>query len=301
MLRKFTLIMKPLSAEISRTIHSSVAIVEYDEPYFKAPYHFHPEIELVYVKEGFGRRIIGEKLDQFYPGDLVLLGSNLPHVWLNDPIFYKGFTNHRAHSLVIYFNKDIFSNDFYQMRESLQLNDLFSRALRGIKISGKTQMVVIEKMNSLSSKKGFLLIISVLELLHIISTSKEVEYVTHSPHNERVSKQNKDRLHEIYNYIIQNFNKEICLDDIAAQANMTPSAFCRYFKKRTNKNFIEYLNEVRISNACKYLLESSMNISEIAFYCGYKTVSNFNKIFKKTMSLSPKVYREKTNRMVANI
>lgn len=290
--------MKPLSADISRTIHSSIAIVEQDEPYFKAHYHFHPEIELVYIKEGFGKRIIGEKLDQFYPGDLILLGANLPHIWLNDPIFYKGFSNHRAHSLVVYFNKDVFSKSFYEMNECVQLNDLFLRALKGIKISGKTQMLVIEKMNNMVGKKGVPLIICVLEILHIIATSKEVEYITHSLYNENSGKPSKDRLHEIYNYIIQNFNKEICLDDIAAHANMTPSAFCRYFKKRTTKNFIEYLNEVRISNACKYLLESSMNISEIAFHSGYKTVSNFNKIFKKKMSLSPKMYREKTNRMV---
>ena len=290
--------MKPLPAEISKSIQSSLAIVENDEPYFSAPYHFHPELELVYVKEGFGRRIIGEKLEEFYPNDLVLLGPNLPHVWLNDSIFYKGFTNHRSKSLVIYFNRELFSKDFYEMKESMQLNDLFSRACRGIRIIGKTQAVVIDKMQQAAAKKGFQKIISVLELMNIIATSKEVEYITHSPYNDDSNKLSKDRLHEIYNYIIQNFNKEITLDDISSHANMTPSAFCRFFKKRTNKNFIEYLNEVRISNACKYLLESGLNISEIAFYCGYKTVSNFNKIFKKTTGLSPKAYREKTNKLV---
>lgn len=290
--------MKPLPAEISKSFQSSLAIVEYDKPYFNTPYHFHPELELVYVKEGFGRRIVGEKLEDFYPGDLILLGANLPHVWLNDAIFYKGFTNHRSRSLVIYFHKEIFSTSFYEMPESMQLNDLFTRACRGIKIKGNTQNLVIDKMQQAAKKKGFTRLLSVLEILHIIATSKEIELITNTAYTEQNNKQSKDRLHDIYDYIIQNFSKEITLDDIAAHANMTPSAFCRYFKKRTNKNFIEYLNEVRISNACKYLLESGLNVSEIAFYCGYKTVSNFNKIFKKTNGLSPKAYRERTNRLV---
>ncbi|QEC67312.1 helix-turn-helix domain-containing protein [Panacibacter ginsenosidivorans] len=286
--------MKALQTEISNLLHSYIAVVERNEPYFKSPYHYHPELELVYVKESHGKRIIGDKLDTFTDGDMVFMGSNLPHVWLNDEIYYKGFTYLHAQSIVVYFNKEVFSKNFYELKESSKINDLFNRASRGIRIMGETQKKIAIKMEKLVKKKDFDRIICLMELLNILATSKDIEYITNEGYTGTTLQTKTDRLSDVYKYITTNYYNDISLDEISKIANLSPTAFCRLFKQRTNRHFVEYLNEVRISNACKFLLETNLNVSEIAFQCGYKTLSNFNKIFKKTTALSPKEYRQKT-------
>jgi YesN/AraC family two-component response regulator len=286
--------MKALQTEISNLLHSYIAVVERNEPYFKSPFHYHPELELVYVKESHGKRIIGDKLDTFTDGDMVFMGSNLPHIWLNDEIYYKGFTYLHAQSIVVYFNKEVFSKNFYELKESSKINDLFNRASRGIRILGETQKKIAIKMEKLVKKKDFDRIICLMELLNILATSKDIEYITNEGYTGTTLQTKTDRLSEVYKYITTNYFNDISLDEISKIANLSPTAFCRLFKQRTNRHFVEYLNEVRISNACKFLLETNLNVSEIAFQCGYKTLSNFNKIFKKTTALSPKEYRQKT-------
>lgn len=287
--------MKALQTEITNLLHTYVAVIERDEPYFNSPFHYHPELELVYVKKSSGKRIIGDKLDTFTDGDMVFIGSNLPHVWLNDEIYYKGLSHLHAQAIVVYFNKEIFSKNFYELKETTRINDLFARAGRGIKITGRTQKKVAEKMERLVKKKDFERIIGLLEILNIIATAKDIEYITHESYQGTILQTRHDRLGDVYKYIASNYRDDISLEEISKIANLSPTAFCRLFKQRTQKHFIEYLNEVRISNACRFLLETSLNISEIAFLCGYKTLSNFNKIFKKTTALSPKEYRQKTN------
>jgi len=286
--------MKALQTEITNLVHSYIAVIERNEPYFKSPFHYHPELELVFVKESQGKRIIGDKLDTFTDGDMVFIGSNLPHVWLNDEIYYKEFPHLQAKSIVVYFNKEVFSKNFYELQESSKINELFVRASRGMKITGNTQKKVAEKMEKLTRKKDFERIIGLLEILNIIATSKEIEYITNEGYTGTLLQSKTDRLSDVYKYITTNYHNDISLDEISKIANLSPTAFCRLFKQRSNRHFIEYLNEVRISNACKFLLETNLNVSEIAFQCGYKTLSNFNKIFKKTTNLSPKEYRQKT-------
>ncbi|NNV55680.1 AraC family transcriptional regulator [Limnovirga soli] len=286
--------MKALKTEITHLVQSYVAVIERDEPHFKAPFHYHPELELVYVKEGNGKRIIGDKIDSFEEGDMVFVGANLPHVWLNDELYYKGFPHLNAKAIVLYFNKEVFSNNFYALNESTKINDLFNRAGRGLKINGKTREKIADKLEKLTKKKDLDRLIGLMEVMNIMAVSKDIECITSETYSCTSLHSKNDRLADVYKYITTHYNKNISLDEIAKIANLTPNAFCRLFKQRTNKHFVEYLNEVRISQACKFLLEMNFNISEIAFQCGYKTLSNFNKIFKKTTGLSPKEYRKKT-------
>ncbi len=285
--------MKAHFTEIFNESQSQILVVENNEPYYNSPFHYHPEFELAYIKEGFGKRIIADKIESFYAGDLVFLGPHLPHVWLNDDIFHKGFANFRSKFMLVHFRKELFSDALLQLEESSKLNELFSRSARGIKIVGKTQEVITEKMGRLNHKKGLERLVGLLEILHIISVSKETEYISYQGYSGTLAQNKIDRLAEVYNYVSEHYNKEISLDDVAKMTNLTPPAFCRLFKKRTNRHFVSYLNDVRISKACKLLLETDMNISEIAFHCGYKTVSNFNKIFKKNIGTAPTAYREK--------
>lgn len=284
--------MKLFQTEISPGIDSYLSLIERDDAFFKAPYHFHPEMELVYITESFGKRIIGDIIEPFAEGDMVFIGRNLPHIWMNDEIFYKEDSNLKAKAIVLYFNKNIFSKGFYDMKESATLNLFFQNAEKGIRIGGKTKEAVAQKLKILLQKKDFEKIIGLLEIMDILSQSNDISFITSDGYNAQLKYSETDRLSAVYKHVQQNFKETISLSTIAHISNLTPQSFCRMFKKRTGKSFVEYLNEVRISTACKYLLDTDWSISEVAYHCGFKTVSNFNKLFKSITGSSPKIYRD---------
>lgn len=271
---------------------ASIKLVSRSAPY-KTPAQRQPEFELIFVKEGTAKRLIGDKMETFNAGEMVFLGSGINQHWGNEHTYSQGINvTGTAKSILLHFNKDIFSQGFYQLEEAVKINEFFTRASRGIKIKGKTQQVIAHRMHILLEATGFDRIIGMMEVLHILSLSREVEYIAGEARGAKMPIR-CDRLNEVYTYVADNYYKDITLQSIASVAHLTPPAFCRVFKQQTKKHFIEYLNEVRIANACKYLAQSSLNISEIGFECGYKTISNFNKIFKKITGFSPKEYRLK--------
>lgn len=288
--------MKLEKTKISSYLNSAISVLSREEAFFQAPFHSHPELELVYVKESFGKRIIGNSVSNFESGDMVFLGSDIPHVWLNDEIYYHNINTLKAQAIVVYFNKDIFGPAFYELKEAKKINLLFEKAKKGLSITGKTNQLIAQKLEQLVLKKDFEVIIGLFEILSVLSEATDIEFInaeSYSPTNDSFK---KDRLSEVYQYVKENYKKEISLDEVAQVANLTPTSFCRMFKSKTKKNFIEYLNEIRISNACKHLIESDMSVSEIAYECGYKTVSNFNKLFKKNTGNTPKEYKNKIAR-----
>lgn len=283
--------MKIERTEITPKLNSYVTVLQRNEPFFQAPFHFHPELELVYIKESYGKRIIGNAMDHFAAGDMVFLGSDLPHVWLNDEAFYQGDVKLKAKAIVLYFNKDIFGSLFYSLRESFKINQLFEKAARGLLISGKTNTSIAAKLEKLARKKDFDIIVGLVEILSELSESKDISFINNEAYVPASEKSPKDRITHVLNYVKQNFKEDLTLSSIAKIANLTPQSFCRMFKTRIKKHFVEYLNEVRIANACRLLLETDESIAEVAYECGYKTVSNFNKQFKKINGVTPKDYK----------
>jgi AraC-like DNA-binding protein len=285
--------MRAFKTEISSALDREIAIMERKFPYFDSRFHYHPELELIYIKNGKGKRIIGDKLDTFSSGDIFFIGSDLPHEIINAEEFTKDCTSGLSHAIVAYFNKDVFSKGFYNLRESSKINTLIKKAGRGIKVTGNTNKVIAKKMDELVTKKDFERIIGLIEILHFLSISDELEYFVCEGYQGKMTDNTSDRLSKVFNYVSINYNEDITLEAIAKVANLTPPAFCRMFKQKTKLCFFSYLNEIRISNACKILTETGYNVSEVAFNCGYRTLSNFNKFFKKSTGLSPKAYREK--------
>ncbi|WP_281225322.1 AraC family transcriptional regulator [Flavobacterium aquiphilum] len=286
--------MKIEKTKITSYLNSYISVISREESFFQSPFHSHPELELVYIKESYGKRIVGNSVEQFVSGDMVFLGSDIPHVWLNDEIYYKGINTLKAQAIVVYFNKDIFGPIFYELKETQKINNLFNKAVRGLSISGKTNELVAKKLEKLVNKKNFEIIIGLFEILSILSESEDISFVNNEaylPVNEQTK---NDRISDVFDYVKNNFKQDISLDEISQIANLTPTSFCRMFKAKTQKHFVEYLNEIRVANACKFLIETDMGMSEIAYECGYKTASNFNKLFKKLTGTTPKEYRKKT-------
>lgn len=284
--------MKIFKTEITPELNSHISFLERNEPYFKAPFHFHPELELVYIKEGSGKRIIGDKIEPFDAGDMVFVGRNLPHVWLNDEIYYQESSALRAKAIVLYFNADVFSPIFYSMEEAGMIINFFKRGEAGIQIGGRTRDVLAGKLEKLLTTKGLDKIIGLFEIFNLLTKSKDLRVITSEGYKSEIGNAEADRLSGLYKHVQENYKTDISLATAAGLTLLTPQSFCRMFKKKTNKHFIEYLHEFRISKACSFLLDTDWPISRVASECGYKTVSNFNKLFKKIAKTSPKLYRQ---------
>lgn len=285
--------MKIEKTKITSYQNSSVSVISREDSFFQAPFHSHPELELVYVKESFGKRIVGNSVAQFVPGDMVFLGSDIPHVWLNDEIYYQGIGTLKAKAIVVYFNKDIFGPTFYEQKETKKITNLFSQAEKGLFISGKTNEKIAKKLEKLITKQNFEIIVGLFEILSILSESDEIDFINNEAYSPINTQSKNDRISDVFEYVKVNYKEEISLIEIAKIAHLTPTSFCRMFKLKTKKSFVEYLNEIRVSNACKLLIETEKGISEIAYECGYKTASNFNQLFKKLTGTTPKEYRKK--------
>jgi AraC-like DNA-binding protein len=285
--------MKIEKTKITSYQNSSISVISREDSFFQSPFHSHPELELVYIKESFGKRIVGNSVTQFVPGDIVFLGSDLPHVWLNDEIYYQGISTLKAKAIVVYFSKDIFGPTFYEQKETQKITNLFSQAEKGLAITGKTNEKIARKLEKLTNKQNFEIIVGLFEILSILSESKEIDFINNDVYLPINNESKSDRLSDVFEYVKENYKEEISLIEIAKIANLTPTSFCRMFKLKTKKSFVEYLNAIRVSNACKLLLETDKGISEIAYECGYKTASNFNQLFKKLTGTTPGEYRKK--------
>jgi AraC-like DNA-binding protein len=283
--------MRVVRTEITLLHNSKLSIADRDEDSFNPAFHFHPELELVLIKEGHGRRIIGNRVDPFEKGDMVFIGSNLPHIWLNDDTT----GGHRARSVAVHFRKEIFSGEFYELKESRDLALFFAQAARGIQVTGATRDKISRKLDILVTQRGFRRILLLLEILHILSTSSDRRCITEEVYTPGKKEETTDRLSKVYRYVQDHFYRDISLKDIAGIAGLTPQSFCRWFKKSTGKHFFDHLNEVRIFNACEMLISSGAPVAEVAYHSGYNTVSNFNKLFKEATGLTPGQFRKNSS------
>jgi AraC-like DNA-binding protein len=282
--------MKALLKKTVSSIHS-FTVKEFSDPAFDPNWHFHPEYQLFCVIEGSGTRFIGDNIKHFQYGDMVFLGPNMPHLWRSDDYLLKNEKTH-AHGIVIYFEEDFLGKDFFEKQEMVLLKQLFEKAGRGIELTGSTQKLVLSKMQSLVNKEGFERVMSLLDILHTLACTQEYSFIASVGFENNFKHTETERMRVVHEYVMQHFRQEISLDKVAALANMSPSAFCRYFKARANKTFTDFVSEVRIGHACRLLIEGNMNVSQLAYECGYKTISNFNRQFKEIVKESPLKYQQ---------
>lgn len=280
---------KPQLEKIGAEFGSSFAVTHYDNssknerPPF---WHFHPEIQLVYVKGGNGKRHIGNHLSYYHSGDLVLIGAMLPHTALTD-----GQTDNESET-VIQFREDCFGPGFFDLEEMKDIKNLLLRAKAGIAFQGSTKESIGNKMERIYSLKSFDRFIALLGILKEMSEIEEYEILNADGYAFEVESSDNGRINMIYNHVRKHFQRTIPLEEIAEFSNMTVPSFCRYFKKVSGKTFTRFVNEYRIVHACKLLTEKQITISEISFESGFNNISHFNRFFKEITSKSPVEYRK---------
>lgn len=284
--------MKPILSRINTHPENILSVVERCESYFTNVFHFHEQCELVYVTEGHGKRIIGDNIAHFDEGDIVFVGANLPHVWYNDREYFNRDSDLKARSIVVYFPQNLFGTKFYHMEETRLLDDFFVRARRGIQIFGDTRKQVSTCMRMLLDKKGLDKIIGLLQILRLFSETKEYHYLAAMSYSHDFQTKDNQKIDQVFRFILNNYQRNIPLEEIASVARLTPQSFCRFFKNRTRKSFVQFVNEIRIGQACRKLAEEEWSVAEIAYACGFSNLSNFNRFFKETIGKTPRSYRQ---------
>ncbi len=257
-----------------------------------SPWHFHEEFELLYIIKGYGKRIVGNNVSNFENNDMVFMGPNLPHVWKSPEEYYlPKKTAKDVEVICLQFNEQAFGEFFFNIPEMEPIKKLFKESSKGLCITGKVRDKIAHKLREMVTSEYINRFIGLMEILKILSEANEyttlstVSYSNYSFHSE------SDRLEKALNYISANYKKDISLGEIASFCSMSETGFCRYFKKTTLKSFTTYLNELRVNNACILLQEDKLSISQIIYECGFRTLSNFNKVFKSKMKMIPTDYR----------
>lgn len=274
--------------------------IRYDVvPHFYKMWHFHQEVELVLIIKGSGLQFIGDNIHHFKPGDLIMFGSYLPHLWRSDEHYLQPDSKEKVEAIVVHFSPDCFGTNFFHIPENKALLKLLENAKRAIRINGETQEKVAVLLHQLLHAQQASRVLLLLQILTLIAESKETQNV-----NKEIAVSSSadeiDRLNNVYQYALDNFTREISLNEVAAIAHVTPPAFCRYFKSRTRKTFSRFLLEIRTAHAAKLLTETSKPVAEICFESGFNNFSNFNRHFKAIIGRAPLVHRKSFKVQVMN-
>jgi AraC-like DNA-binding protein len=285
--------MKPKLIKIALR-HQQSFSVRYDAvPFFFKELHFHPEIELVYIHKGSGTQFLGNHLQHFKAGDMILVGSGISHLWKCDEAYFAGNSTLRAEATVVHFLTYALGKEFFLLPENIPITKLFSRAKLGMSIHNKTKENIIILLADLLKSNGTKKIILLLEILNALAESEDVESINTKESLMVQTEKEPGRMNLILQYMLTNFQHNILLKEIASVANLSPNAFCRYFKLRTNKTYSRFLMEIRINHACKLLADTNNTVSDICYDSGFNNISNFNRYFKLTTKYSPLQYRNK--------
>ena len=256
---------------------------------FDFPLHYHEEFELNFIKNAKGaKRVIGDHIDEIDDLELVLAGSNLQHGW-----FTHKCKSEQIHEITIQFHRDLFDEKFLQRNQMSFIRTLLERSLRGVLFSKETIQAIMPRLMELPQKHGFDSVLELMSVLHDLSISRNIQTLSNSSFsNVETISYNSRRVDKIMTYLNNHFDKNVSLGEAAKIAGMTEVALSRFFKARTGKTFVDTINEVRLGNASRMLIDTTNSITEVAYKCGFNNMSNFNRIFKKKKDCTPKEFRQ---------
>lgn len=282
--------MKVLPFKIPKPEQNAIVFqIDHDEIFYDK-LHQHEEIQLSLIVEGEGTLIVGDTINHYTKGDILVIGSHLPHVFKSDVIASKV-----SHMLTLFFSKSSFGNSFFEFEELKELEVFFKRSKHGFKVTSKHKAIkeLFFQLEKASKFNRFLILFQLLKLTSTANYKSLSSFV----YDKKFTDNEGSRMRNVFEYTMNHFNSEITLDGISEVANMTKNAFCKYFKKRTNKSYFTFLNELRIEQACKLLVSNKeLSIVVIAEQSGFNNLSNFNRQFKAIKQQSPSEYR-KNNRL----
>jgi AraC-like DNA-binding protein len=281
--------MLPNLEKVEANINHSFHINHMKVDRFPSMRHFHQEVEILLVLNGKGTRFVGDSVEPFSAGDLVMIGPNVSHEWLSDKKSDAG----TSEAIYILFNPEILGRDFWNLPESKIILKIIQQSERGIKLTGKTRDDVAFLMKRIDTSYGFNRITLLLTILEMIAFNGEYQYLASPVVQNAINERDIERLNKVYKYVFDNCQQELSLERVSSIANLSKPAFCRYFKKRANKTFVRFLNEVRVGHACRLLVNENRSIADICYTCGYNNISYFIRQFRSITGFTPLGYRKK--------
>lgn len=286
---------KPLFESIEPSFGSSLSVNNFkafnDEN--PASWHYHPEMEIVYVNGGSGKRHVGNHISYYNDGDLIFIGANLPHF---------GFTDHFTENkseVVIQVREDFLGEDFFEAPEMVSVKRLLNRSKQGIVFDEAIKNTIGPKIEALLELSNFDRLIGFLEILKELAETGDYTLLNAENVTLESRPQDTERLDSIYSFVGANFKQHISLDEISDKVSMTPQAFSRYFKNKTGKTFTQFVNEYRLVHASKLLAEKHLSITDICFESGFNNFSHFNKKFKDFTGKTPSQFRNEITKVVS--
>ncbi len=255
---------------------------------FDAPWHFHPEIELTLIVASHGRRFVGDSIEPFAEGDLVLLGPNLPHFWHTAGAQPPGS---RAHSIVVQFREDFLGPAWWERPEFAAIHALLRRAARGIQFRGAAARSVAGVLREARPRSGLPALLQLASVLGTLAGASGARPLASAAYEPSLDRRSEERLARVYAHLMRNFREPVSLVQTARVAAMNPQAFSRYFKRATGRNFSAFLNGLRLDRAGELLRESSRTIADVAAESGFATLSSFNRRFRERQGSTPREYR----------
>ncbi len=286
--------MKPHLLKVPGGPDHSFTFRQFRQANLNSRWHFHPEIELIRIHRGGGTQFMGDHIQRFSAGDIVLVGSNLPHFWRYDEELVESETESALCSTVIHFTGNLWGDRFLQLPENKLLTGVLERAQRGLLLRGQTRNRVAGLMEKIRQAEGTYRLIHLLECLvaMAVGTAEDLVPLASLGFRHQPSAAEHERINAIYEYAFRHFREKIPLETIAAEVGLVPSAFCRYFKSKAGKPFSSFVLELRVGHACKLLLENHLNNKQICFESGFNNFTSFHKHFKAVTGLSPQSYQK---------
>ena len=289
-----------LFQKLPLTTGNSFIINRYESPYFETPWHFHEEYELVYCETGFGKKLIGNSFSSYQEGEMAFIGKNVPHLFKADDSFYQPETDSKPSSIVIQFLAEFIGADFFESQEMTAMKKILSLSVNGLIILGETRERIKEVMFEMLESGNINRLSGLIKIFGLLSESYELQPISEDAVSG-VNVYDSIKMNKVLEYAMHHYKSDISILHAAELTNLSESAFCRYFKSRTQKTFLSFVIEVRLNEGCRLLQETDLSILEICYESGFKNLSNFNRLFRKQFGQNPVEYRKRKHPQRQNV
>ncbi|MEO6849921.1 MAG: AraC family transcriptional regulator [Mucilaginibacter sp.] len=284
--------MKPQLLKVPYSPAQSFSVRKEMAPNINNRWHYHPEIELIrFHNNGFGTQFIGDHISHFEPGDIVLVGCNLPHFWMYDEMNYKEGADTNQYATVIHFFENFIGERFIHLPEARHIKNLLEKAKRGLLLKGHIANRIGDLIENIYRSEGIYKILALITCLSEFALCENMITLSSVGFKYNFPESENKRINAIYNYSLNNFNQKIKLSEVAEIAQMTTNSFCRYFKHHTGKTYSNFLTEIRIGYACKLLIANKSSVKQVCYESGFNNFSCFHQYFKKLTGKTPQSYQ----------
>jgi AraC-like DNA-binding protein len=288
--------MKELLEEIKLNPEESFYIGIFQDHIDKSHWHYHQEFELSFITEGAGKRIVGDSVEEFHPGDLIFIGPRIPHVWFPEERYIRQHSGRTLESVYMLFNHDILPDTLTALPEFENIRKAITLSERGARITGDTLNEVSRIMLQLPYMSRIKRLMFFYEIMDLIGRSNSFAYLASEQYVKTKSETNNSRINKIHEFLMKNYQDNVDLEKVSEVVHMAPASLCRFFKSSTGLTVFEYLNKIKIDLACKLLLNTDLSIVHISYDCGFNNLSHFNKQFRKFLGQTPSQFRKHRER-----